>query len=264
MQAQVNFMFHYSRTAGSSIKSHHHRCCELVYYATGTGTTRLNETMYRYEPHTYTLIPPFVPHDEYRAEHSEVFCIGFTATSSLVAQLRTGLYRDGESAPIFAALGDIMDEMKAKRPYYHQKLQLRVIEMLIEHMRSVAVPETSRTEDSLLYSRSYIDEHFEQKLSVQELADLAGYSYHRFRHLFKEAFGMSPIQYVIDRRLERARSLLAHTDLPLAEIAAVCGFSNVGQFCSLFKRELKETPLSYRHNSYRNTLFLPSPQKDKR
>lgn len=258
MQAQIDFTFKRSRSAGTSMHLHQHRCHELVYYETGTGTTRLNGVEYRYKPHTYALIPPAVPHDEYREEPSEVICIGFSLTGRELPPLHQGLYRDAADAPIFRAAASLLAELKEKRAFYDQLLQLRVSDIMIEHLRAVHAGEPERPEDSLLYARTFMDENFNQKLSIRELAALSGYSYDHFRHLFKTKFGRSPIQYLIDKRLERARSLLLYTHLSLTDITAQCGFSNIGQFCTMFKREIGETPLSFRQNRYSNTLYRSS------
>lgn len=258
MLAQVDFTFKRSRIARTYMRLHQHRCHELVYYETGTGLTRLNGVEYRYEPNTYALILPDMPHDEYREENSEVLCVGFSLASRELPRLQPGLYCDAPDAPILRALVDIMDELRDKNAYYDRLLQLRVSEMVIDHLRAVASHDSGRPEDNLLYARSFMDEHFNQKLSVQELAAMSGYSYHHFRHLFKAKFGLSPIQYLIGKRLERARSLLLYTDLPLSSITTACGFSNDAQFCTMFKREIGETPLTFRQNRYSNTLYRSS------
>jgi AraC-like DNA-binding protein len=63
-------------------------------------------------------------------------------------------------------------------------------------------------------------------------------------HLFKNNFGVSPMQYVINKRLEKAA-------LPISTSTLECGFSNIAQFCTMFKREVGETPRAYRNSAYR-------------
>ncbi|TMV43729.1 helix-turn-helix domain-containing protein [Paenibacillus mesophilus] len=258
MLAQIDFMFRRSRTARTYMRLHQHRCCEIVYYASGEGLTRVDGTEYRYGTNTYAVIPPSTPHDEYRDEDTEVLCIGFSLTGRDVPSLQQGLFRDSPSSPILGMLLDIMAEMQEKDAYYDQLLKLRISEIVIEHLRAVASSETVSADDHLHYTRTYMDENFNQKISVKELAALSGYSYHHFRHMFKTQFGLSPIQYLIGKRLEHARSLLRYTDLPITSITTECGFSNDAQFCTIFKRELRETPLSFRQNRYSNTLYSSS------
>lgn len=254
MLAQVDFIFHALRPLRTYMPMHRHRCYELVYYATGSGFTRLDDVEYRYEPHTYTIIPAGMPHDERRAEDTDVIFIGFSLAGRELPPLQQGLFQDSPDSTVLSLLLGMKAEMQEKNAYYAQKLNLRISEILIEHLRSVTTGESSRPDDNLLYARTFMDENYNQKISVEELADMAGYSYHHFRHLFKKRFGVSPIHYLMDKRLEKARSLLRYTELSVTSVAMECGFSNDAQFCTIFKREIGETPRAFRQYGYRSTL----------
>lgn len=65
-------------------------------------------------------------------------------------------------------------------------------------------------------------------------------------HVFKEAMGVAPHQYVIQRRVERAKQLLAATELPIAEIALAVGCASQSHFSALFHRATGITPQCYR------------------
>ncbi|WCM91282.1 AraC family transcriptional regulator [Acidovorax sp. NCPPB 2350] len=94
--------------------------------------------------------------------------------------------------------------------------------------------------------RAYIDEHIGQTVSVAEMARTIGYSTNHFARLFRRSFQKSPHQYVIDRRIERARQLLLDPDRPIAEIAAECGFATQAHLSSAFRRRLGLTPGEFR------------------
>jgi AraC family transcriptional regulator len=74
------------------------------------------------------------------------------------------------------------------------------------------------------------------------MAAVAGRSPYHFARQFKGATGLPPHQYVIARRVERARQLLEGGDLSLADVAAHAGFSDQSQFCHHFKRLVGVTP----------------------
>ncbi|MDF2721162.1 MAG: AraC family transcriptional regulator [Paenibacillus sp.] len=253
MLAQTDFLFHAMRPADTYVPMHRHRCYELVYYIAGSGSTRLSDTEYRYEPNTYTIIPPGMPHDERRLDQTDVIWIGFNLPGGDWPKLAQGLFRD-TAASILSALLSMKTELQEKQNYYAQKLNLRVSDIVFDHLRTVSPGGSSGTNDNLLYTRTFIDENFNQKIAIEDLADIAGYSYHHYRHLFKKKFGVSPIRYLMDKRMEKARSMLRCTDLSITTIAMQCGFSNDAQFCTLFKREIGETPRSYRMNGYSNSL----------
>jgi AraC family transcriptional regulator len=93
----------------------------------------------------------------------------------------------------------------------------------------------------------YIEEHLDAGPSLEQMAAVARLSVYHFARQFRAATGLPPHQYVIRRRVERARHLLqAGTDLSLAEVAAHAGFSDQSQFCQHFKRLVGVTPRQFR------------------
>src|SRR5262245_37600417 len=89
----------------------------------------------------------------------------------------------------------------------------------------------------------YIEEHLDAGPSLDQLAAVARLSVYHFARQFKAATGLPPHQYVIARRVERARQLLqGGGDLSLAEVAAHAGFSDQSQFTHHFKRVVGVTP----------------------
>jgi AraC family transcriptional regulator len=81
---------------------------------------------------------------------------------------------------------------------------------------------------------------------VSGLAAVMGYSPDHFARLFKRDFGITPYQYVLNRRVERAKSLLRARGLSIAEVAMTCGFSTQAHLSSAFKARVGTTPGAYR------------------
>ena len=93
----------------------------------------------------------------------------------------------------------------------------------------------------------YIEEHLDAGPTLEQMAAVARISPYHFARQFKAATGLPPYQYVIMRRVERAKQLLqAGTDLSLAEVAARAGFSDQSQFSHHFKRLVGVTPGQFR------------------
>jgi AraC family transcriptional regulator len=89
----------------------------------------------------------------------------------------------------------------------------------------------------------YIEEHLDASPSLEQMAAVARLSVYHFARQFKAATGLPPYQYVIMRRVERARQLLqTGNDLSLAEVAASAGFSDQSQLSRHFKRLVGVTP----------------------
>jgi AraC family transcriptional regulator len=93
----------------------------------------------------------------------------------------------------------------------------------------------------------YVEEHLDAGPSLGQMAAVAHLSAYHFARQFKAATGLPPHQYVILRRVERAKHLLqARSDLSLAEVAACAGFSDQSQFSRHFKRLVGVTPGGFR------------------
>ena len=93
----------------------------------------------------------------------------------------------------------------------------------------------------------YIHEHLDAELCLDRLAGLAHLSPYHFARLFKNSTGLPPHQYVIARRIERAKELLRERErLPLAEVAAEVGFACQSHFTRHFKRLVGVTPKRFR------------------
>ncbi|MEP7343095.1 MAG: AraC family transcriptional regulator [Acidobacteriota bacterium] len=92
----------------------------------------------------------------------------------------------------------------------------------------------------------FIDAHLDRDLTLAELAGEADLSIYHFSRAFKQKTGLSPIQFVSQRRIERAKQLLAASELPLAEIALSVGFKNQSHFTTLFRKLTETTPSAWR------------------
>ncbi len=92
----------------------------------------------------------------------------------------------------------------------------------------------------------HIDAELHQALTVERLAELAGMSRSKFAAMFKRSTGLSPHQFVIARRIRRARELLCASELALSEIAECVGFSSQSHMTSTFRRHTGLTPREYR------------------
>jgi AraC family transcriptional regulator len=95
----------------------------------------------------------------------------------------------------------------------------------------------------------YIEEHLDASLRLAQLAEVAHLSAYHFARQFKVATGLPPHQYVILRRVERAKLLLQGGDLSLAEVAAGTGFTDQSKFCHTFKRVVGASPRQFRRSA---------------
>jgi AraC-like DNA-binding protein len=111
----------------------------------------------------------------------------------------------------------------------------------------------------LLRARDLIDARYAEPLDVDALARAAHASPAHFSRQFKRAFGETPHQYLLTRRLERAAALLRGTDHSVARICAEVGLASVGSFTTSFKRSFGVTPTEYRASYPSAARIAPVP-----
>jgi AraC-like DNA-binding protein len=94
-----------------------------------------------------------------------------------------------------------------------------------------------------------MDARFAEPLDLAAIAAVAHASPYHFNREFKAAFGETPHQYLLTRRLERAKHLLAVTELSVTEVCLEVGLTSLGSFSASFKRVVGVTPREYRRAS---------------
>jgi AraC family transcriptional regulator len=106
----------------------------------------------------------------------------------------------------------------------------------------------------------YVDENLTEKITLRDLATVAGLSRMHFAAQFRTAMGMRPHEYLLKRRIERAEELLKQAEVPLVEIALTVGFQTQAHFTTVFKRFAGDTPYQWRSAWLAQSTPLPSRQ----
>jgi AraC family transcriptional regulator len=92
----------------------------------------------------------------------------------------------------------------------------------------------------------YIEEHLDEEISLQHLAEIAQLSRYHFARAFKHSFGLPPHRYHMSRRMERAKSLLEERARSVTEVGLLLGFAETSSFTTSFRRAVGVTPSDYR------------------
>jgi len=132
---------------------------------------------------------------------------------------------------------------------YTESVGLALLSYLTTRTAQLASPErvpAGLSEPAVRKIREHVDGHLASELSLSELSALSGYSAGHLNRVFKEAVGMPLHRFVIERRLEHARRMLAADHASLAEVALACGFANQAHFSTAFKRYVGCTPRVFR------------------
>lgn len=125
-----------------------------------------------------------------------------------------------------------------------KKLKERALKDFVNAVRSQlkSVPYSKAVRKSIQYMRS----HLQEKLTVNELAEVAELSESRYSHLFRDETGISPVAYFRKEKIESAREMLKDSEFTVYEIATILGFSSESHFVKAFREQVGMTPGEYR------------------
>jgi AraC-like DNA-binding protein len=98
---------------------------------------------------------------------------------------------------------------------------------------------------------------FSEPITLDDMADVAGLSKYHFLRLFKATYGITPREYLSQRRIERAQDLLRTTNLTVTEVCFMVGFSSLGSFSSRFRSLVGETPTEFQRRYAGGAPHIP-------
>ena len=148
----------------------------------------------------------------------------------------------------------IADEFESKAPYYELMAYHRLCCLLIPILRTnnlaFSKPEKNKTATKeIIFVKQYIDKHFAYDLSLDDLAQKAFINKYHMIHFFTQAYGVSPMRYLNQRRIKEAKVLLRTTDLNVTAIANSVGFTSPSFFAKKFKELNDISPKDYRKSA---------------
>lgn len=98
----------------------------------------------------------------------------------------------------------------------------------------------------LAYAIKYVQENIHRNLTIRELADKACMSEPNFFRCFKQQYGITPVEYINQQRIQLSMRLLNNTTYSISDICFACGYNNLNYFLKVFKKATGDTPASYR------------------
>lgn len=228
---------------------HFHESIELIYVLEGASQAIIDGDVLNAAPGQMIIAGSYQVHSYIQQEsYVIVAAIPLSCVPGLEGQLSTRQFRTSlVTDDVHGSLGQMMQLLVSFRgmPAAQAGLSAAILGYLIDQ---VGLSPTARPGLSDLPRRvlGYIGEHYEEAITSSQLAAHFGYSRSRFAHLFKASIGYSLPAYLHMVRLRRVAALLATTSLPIAEIAAQCGYPNPHTFHYAFRNHFGMPPSEYR------------------
>ena len=183
---------------------------------------------------------------------SEIFYMFYVQSKNKIAVF-------GPEHPVHPTLKRFMqesyEEYATKDICYKLPIRANIYQMMTALLRFYC---GSRNElDRMIYHNvlrmrpviTYIEEHFKDKIYIEELSAMINVSPDYFTKMFKESIGKTPIDYINGMRVNCAMELLCSTDMPMTDIADSIGFCNPNYFHKIFKQYMDVSPLVYRKST---------------
>lgn len=105
----------------------------------------------------------------------------------------------------------------------------------------------------LAFALQYIEDHLHQNISVGKLADQSCMSEANFYRCFKNQLGISPVEFINQKRIEQAKKMLSNIEQSIADVSLACGFNSLNHFFKQFKKYTGSTPANFRKELFNKT-----------
>ncbi len=228
---------------------------QILYSASGSGVLKFDDRTEKIGKGDFFFLPANYPHEYYpEAPAWEVRWVSFDGCSCEQVLKQFGMtkpmvMRPQESSTIRSVFDRMYTSQKADRILSGYTCSGLVYEYIIEFYRM-----TDTTENKLRQERgklltpalNYIDENFRSDFPLTIPAEVAGVTPQHLCRVFKSVMNMRPNEYLTERRLQEAKSLLRDSKLTISEVCIQSGFSDTGYFSTVFKKHEGLTPTEYR------------------
>ncbi len=241
---------------------HSHTCAEMFFCTGGSGRFLIQDETLRVAGGNLVLINANVEHTEQSLRDSPLAytVLGVDGLEFHSASPRG--YALLDYAPrrkeVLALLEVLQREATHREAHYADACQSVLQLLLVELQRlsntrvgSVDVGDNRPINKNAVWVKQYIDEHYNENLTLDALADIVRMNKYSLGHLFQKAYGVSPINYMINRRILEAKHLLESTDHSVSQIAEILNFSSLSYFSQRFRKLTGMSPKEHREHYQR-------------
>lgn len=241
---------------------HTHHFTELFFVVNGEGNFLFRDKTYRIKAGDLVIIPPYMEHTEQSIKGTplEYYVIGVDGVSFQHADDQTNVQvfcNFSNKSLIADLLGQMLYEVR-NPAYGSDKICQNLLEILLlriiryQHVIPVPLTSTYMTKECARI-KEFLDSNYSEHITLDTLTELTHMNKYYMAHSFAKYTGKSPIQYLNQRRMEAACTLLKDTDHSIASISASVGFSSQSYFTQAFRKKYGMTPIKYRQQNAPDT-----------
>ncbi|MBR5598155.1 MAG: helix-turn-helix transcriptional regulator [Lachnospiraceae bacterium] len=237
---------------------HTHNCSELFYVIEGRGQFLIENQTYPVSSNDLVIVNPNVLHTEVSLNASPLKYIvlgveGLELSASSMNENTNFCIINFKNIRdiILHYLQHMLSEIEDKPAGYEIVCQ-DLMEILIvllgrqTNFSTLLTPVNKKTTRLCGTTKRYIDTHYKENITLDQLAEVCHVSKYHLAHAFTEEYGISPINYLISKRITEAEHLLITTDFSLSLISNTTGFSSPSYFAQIFKKQKGMSPTEYR------------------
>lgn len=252
---------------------HWHEELEIVYVLKGCATYMIDFETYYLEQGDILIIPPTSLHsfEQYKDSDFDAVTIIFSqnmingnlvdtcSTKYIVPIFQNDVYlttyipkTNAYNQQLAEYIMHAVNEHQTKTVAYELRIRIDFLNIIQycfqQHLYTKGTPSdtSTRTMTQIKAITNYIEEHYTEKITLEDLATFANISIFYLSHIFKNCTGQSPNEYLNDYRLTKAANQLTTENIPILSIATECGYNNISYFNRVFKRRYGLTPKAYR------------------
>lgn len=154
---------------------------------------------------------------------------------------------EGRYCALIDAIYSIADgDIYLKDMKIYEKITMLLTLLMEDSWQPARNTPTQKGKRSLIDVKKYLDEHLQKKITLDELSRLFFIDKYYLAKLFKQQFGVSPMQYLMHQRITTAKRLLRFSDFPIEKIGQECGMEDSNYFARAFKKIEGCSPTEYR------------------
>lgn len=236
---------------------HTHHFTELFYVISGNGKFLVENETHTVQENDLVIVNPHIEHTEMSLNAKPLEYIVFGVEGLSFSFGESGIIK-GYGFFNYAAnktqllnfsqimLKEVSDKKNGYELICHDILEVLLVYISRSYSLGIVASDASPMPKECALAKRYLDANYAQNITLDSLAKAAHINKYYLSHSFTTFLGMSPINYLIQKRLEVARELLTSTNHSIAQIASSAGFASQSYFSQIFKKSMGLTPNQYR------------------